>query len=234
MQLKSVIDNLVTGELNQLGITLDDVLAPEALPRVIRHINLALTDLYSRFSLKKKDLVVDLAFNKDVYLLDSKHAVSNTDSVEDKYLLDSPVMPFEDDLVQIIDIANDLGESVPFNDMVSGMQVYTPVYNQLGVRGEILSNKLYVRYQAKHWEVAEDADLSETTLELPPMFLQALLYYVGWRVMSSQLKENAAVTAAGFARAYEGECLRLAGLGQVNRDQGAGAQENKFLNDGWV
>lgn len=234
MLLQDIFGQLATGEFDQLSLAEDGQIDKEDYPKVIRHINLALTDLYSRFNIKQREVVVVLDPAKTSYPLHSDFAESNTDSTETKYIEDM-TSPFTDDIIQIVEVFDDMGEGLPLNAMGHSQGVYTPEPTVVQVANGVNSNRLFIIYKASHPRLEPTLlDITGVKVELPPVFLHALLCFVGSRVNQNRLKEGSAAMAADLKQKYELECLRLEQLGLVNADTVGGKEEDAFEREGWV
>ena len=83
MKLQTIFDQLIHGELSQLfigGAETSDVIVPDNYPKVISYINMGLLELYKRFPLRLKELVIQQNEGIGTYILDSNYAVANNES----------------------------------------------------------------------------------------------------------------------------------------------------------
>lgn len=211
MTLQEIFDDLGTGEFNNVGVSDNsDVIKPDQYPKLIRHINLALSDLFSRFNLKSKEEVVELDPTVSMYSLDH--------------------LP---DLLAITNVFDDYGNRLLMNEMTDDTcQVFTPSYNTLQV-ADVDSSNLYVIYKAKHPKL-DDQGGPNQELELPPQFKQALLCYVGYRLHYNRLKDGSAEIGADMKNRYEMECKQLEGWGLTNSDSVGAKSQTRFETEGWA
>jgi hypothetical protein len=223
MKLQEIFDHLSAGEFSQISIggQPSGVINEDNWERVLSHLNLGLTALYTRFKLKERDLEIPLQADANIYQLDVY------------------------DILKIEEIKASSGEIVPLNDKNNPFSCHTTSLNTLkvptlllvpdsSVPDKLRTSTLTVTYRANHPKImARFGMLNPTTkvIELPYSHLSALLYYMASRVnnpigMSSEF--NAGNT--WYAK-YEAECLRL-------EEEGAEVDTNntnqRLVRNGWV
>jgi hypothetical protein len=189
MTLAEILEQLTYGELSQLAMGgWDDGIRREDLPKVLAHINLGLKELYKRFWLSSKEVLVQLHDHIQVYTLDKHYAATNTLSpAKEKYIIDSVYQPFQNDLLKIEQVFNENGELMYLNDLTEPWSLFTPSYNQLQVPFPEHHNILLVHYRASHpkIELRPDEDPKDVQVMLPEGLLEPLLLYVGYRAFGS-------------------------------------------------
>lgn len=250
MVLQEIFDALSSGEISQVSIGGQEQgeINEGNFPKVIGHINLALTALYRRFDLKRGSATIAMQAGMEVYPLDSKFAVSSRTSrvpAADRYILDTAARPFKDDVLKVEAVRVVGGQELPLNDLSSPLSVMTPSTTELCVPLDIVDRagylpdqfkgeKLQVTYRAKHPQIVIPMgyfDPARVTLELPPAYLQALLYFVAARVhtpIGVQLEGQAGMNWFKF---YEAECARLE---QENLQIDAMGTNLRMVEKGWV
>lgn len=236
MTLQDIFDQLETGEFSTLGIIGDDgKLETSEQAKVVRHINLAVADLYSRFNLANREFVLEIQDEVTLYKLSSDYADSNLESVETKYIKDTAEDAFTDDLTAVTEVFDGEGDRMGLNDAGHEYPISTPTYNVLKVTGRTAGELLEVHYKAKHTVLPEaPADASALVLGLPSHFLQAVLYYVGYRINSNRLKEGSAILAANMKQMYEQECLQMDQWGLTNAHAAVNKAVDVIDNEGWA
>jgi hypothetical protein len=230
MTLDDIYDALATGELSQviLGNDGTGVLEiPEDRRRQIRRsLQLGLTDLHTRFLIREKRVRVTMIPGKNVYLLDSKYAVSNTKSTATKYLVDTED-PFDNSLLQVERIYDALGNKISLNELSNELAIRTLSDNTLLVpegfdTATVLSSagldttSLMVYYRADHTPLDKyvaDAAPTIVPIALPSKYMQALLYFIAHRALNPIGFNDRTHEGNNFAQKYEMECQRLVGIG---------------------
>lgn len=246
MTLQEVFDQLTYGELAQLNIggAGTGVINATNYTRVLSHVSLGLTSLYKRFDLKEGRLTVQLDPSISTYSLNRKFATANTRSREPiKYLMDSAVQPFQDDLLKVEQVLTDLGVEMALNDRSNPLSVMTPAATTLRVPLPVVlrardlpewlkTETLEVVYRANHFKIAtEDVDPEMVLLELPDAYQEALLYFVASRVNNPIGMSNEFDASSNYAVKYEQTCQQLE-LQNLQVDRGSAG--NKLYDRGWV
>lgn len=248
MKLIEIFNHLTYGELSQLNIggASAGEITEANQAKVVAHINLALSALFTRFPLKFRTVSLKLDPMISTYLLDSAYAESNTESTEPvKYLLDSED-PFTDDVLKIDKVMTDTEYDLPLNDEWNVYSLFSPTTNSLYVPNSYLNppttspdwawtDTLEVSYRAGHRLIdvnADDYDPETFEVEIPRHYLQALLYNVASRVHTPfGAGSTGYVAGDSFLMRYENECLRLETMIRPVEQQG---QVNRIQRNGWV
>lgn len=247
MKLKEIFDQLTYGELSQIAIGGSALgsIQPADYSKLVSHVNLGLTALYKRFTLKKGQFKVLLQPGVLTYQLNSKFAVSNTRSREAVKYLDDTVMPFADDLLKVENVFAETGYEFAVNNPVDAYSINTPSQRLLMVPGDIVAKAdwlqdelktswLNVVYRANHVKLlAEDGDIDpeEVELELPETHLEALLLFIAARVHTPIGLGEQDNTGNVYMQKYEMACLELE---NKNFQIDQGAQYNRIERNGWV
>jgi len=181
--VKDVIEYAKHSELNQLAVK-DD------LDALLAYINLGVLELYKRFNLKNKEVLVELKENITTYTL-------------------------PEDCIKIEAIYNNLGMQLPINEENDIYAVMTPTYNTIQVPFPIAGVVLSIIYVAAPTKVIEDTDL----IPLPEQFLEPLLQYIGYKAHASinATTEQGSENNAYYIR-FEASCKRIKDLGLLNND----------------
>jgi len=230
MFLSEVFEHLTYGELSQLFVgSEDDSINESDYPKVISFINMAMIDLYKKFPLLEKEVLIDLDEAITNYLLTSMYTVSSG-TAPVKYIIDTVESPFENDILQISSVWDEDGESVPLNDLNKADSVFTPLFNSLQVPNSINETSLSVIYRA----YPEKIDLTVNTLTtvetaLPDQFMSPLLAYVGYRAHLG-LPAGDKAKSTEFLSSYYGMCKEIRELGTVNKDNDTNL---KLDTNGW-
>lgn len=249
MTLKEIFDQLTFGELSQLSIGGGELgaISEANYPRVIPHVNLALTALYKRFYLKEGRLSLQPVPNQVVYLITSKYAQSNTRSnALVKYLYDDPTTPFKDDILKIEEVLTDSGYALPLNDKGDTYNASTPTPAALRLHPDIVNQvlelpdyykteKLELVYRANHPKIVQTLGLfdpSRIQVQLPDTHMEPLLLFIAARMMTpigvGQLEGFSHTT---LISRYEAACQLIE---NSNLQIDKGSQTDKLHKKGWV
>lgn len=178
--------------------------------RMIDKINNALDDIHTKFPLVQKELVLQSLEWKSEYLLTTAHAVSNEDSTELKYIMDTPEKKFEGDLIFILGVTNEIGDDLPMNDAEQYASVFTPQTNVLQLTHASDEQVFFVKYQAKHQKllyISNDLDLTlAQEINIPVPLEKALRYHVAMGIFSSMSGQSVAGKAQDMQVQYELAC----------------------------
>lgn len=217
----------LSGKLNQpKGIN------PSDYPIIIRHINSALADIYTRFSLKENEVILQQFDSITEYTLSSRYAVSTDDPNEPfKWILDSVETPFLDDISQVIAVYDGAGLPVPLNDVAQPNSVLMVNYNLMQIPYPVEGNVLALMYRAMHPRIDPTSDVSAVYVEIPLPLREPLMWYVASRVYGSKLGEDDRALSAEFLRRYNGRMdeLQREGIYAFNDEQ----TDYKFTLGGW-
>lgn len=247
MKLIEIFQHLATGELSQLSIGggTSGEINEKNHDRIVAHLNLGLTALYTRFLLKERKVRVSLQADRLVYPLVRKYAASNTESTEPvKFLWDSLSDPFLDDVLKIEQVYTAYGIEMPLNARTR-YSLTTPVMNRLAFPKEIVefspelpeelkTTWVMVNYRACHPIIdtmAATFDPETYEVELPYSHLMALLYFVASRLHNPIGMINEFHSGNSYAAKYEAECQRLE-LANIRIDPID--QESKLERNGWA
>lgn len=151
--MKDVILNLQVGPLNALHIGEEDIedLSDKQINRLVQITDMVLADLYTKFVLRVNTLEIMTICWKTTYELNSKFARSNKDSKEEhKYILDTHWEPFEDDIISIQAVYDELGCSLPIHDENDSLSVYIPSPRVIQFSYPFDNMVFEVAYQARH------------------------------------------------------------------------------------
>ena len=246
MKLIEVFNQLTSGELSQLciGGAAEGEITEANYPKVVNHINLALSSLYKRFYLKEGRVDLIPLKGKSVYPIHSKYLINNPSGLLG-YLQDTADSPFIDDILKIESVLTDAGVELPLNDFMEPLSITTTsptilrIPSALIVQGDSLpdkykTTKLTVVYRAAHPKIDVDAPTftPETyELELPESHLEALLLHVASRTHTPTGMVNEFNAGNNYASKYEMVCQQLE---QNNYQLDHNNSNHRLLRNGWV
>ena len=248
MNLQEVFEQLSVGEFSQMSIGSQEAgeINETNWNRVIPHINLGLTAIYTRFNLKEGRLLLDLLPDRSTYPLHSDYAVSNLRSqMLERYILDTEDAPFEDDLLKVEKVITEPGARLALNDGANPWSVLTPNMKTVVIPKAILeknpdlpddlkTDKLEIIYRANHRKIIIPLGYfnpEREELEIPESHLAALLYFVASRVHNPIGMVNEFHAGNSYAAKYEMECQRLENAGLAID---VGESNTRFESGGWV
>lgn len=187
MLLSEIFDQLTYGELKDLSIGGQEKgsIGAENYAQVVSYVNLALTELYTRFPLKKRNIDIQLYEDIDVYYLDSAYSVVDG-SASTLYLVDTVSERFIDNVLKIVKIYDEDSEELVFNDLNEATSIRTYDYNALLVPNPDPTEIITVEYWADHDPISH-INLDPTTVEVrvPRSLLKALLNFIAHRAYAS-------------------------------------------------
>ena len=169
MTLQELLDDLANQELKNLATTEEEEgtgtysIADKHIPGIVGHINSGLTDLFSKFELKIKEIIITTHPAITNYELSCSFAKSNPDRVIFKYINDNVNDPFLDDIIKIKYIVNEYSEVMPYNDITNAASILTLSYNTIKINNNQNNAKYSVVYTAKHKKIEGYKTLTGTT-----------------------------------------------------------------------
>lgn len=235
MYLSEVFDALSHGELSQLYVGgEDDGVGIDRCdyPKIVSHINLALSELYKRFPIKTGEVRVIMYDQLNKYRLDPRFAHTNEKSSEPiKYIADSLHQPFKGGVNKIEIVYDEGGEEMYLNDDTRYWSLYTPEYNVLQVPWPDRDNSYTVHYRANHDKILIPGLNPETEqIFLPPGYLEPLLFYVGSRTFTA-MNGDSDSEGNNYMAKFEQSCARIRDLNLTNDDN---TTNEKLDRAGWV
>lgn len=235
MDLREVFDHLAHGELSHLylGNGGGSKIAECDYRKIVSHINLGLLGLYTYFPIKEAEVIIRQVDGVKNYLLDSKHAVSNEESTATKWIMDSELNPFKNDILKIEEVYRANNEAVPLNNPNDDRSFFTPVYNLIQIPEVHSEELLAVIYQARHPKIVvpNDNNIDGIDIELPDILIEPLCVYVHSRITAGIGSENSLNESLMLQQRYI-EMLRDFRAREImNRDSPTNI---KLGNRGWV
>jgi len=229
MTLQDLITTLTNGELVQIRIDID----AGDQPQLIRYISMGLTELYTRFPLKDREVFVQQYDDITLYKLSSEYAITNTESTATpKYVIDN-ASPFTDDIIRVDAAYNEAGVELPINDYSDAESIMMSAYNEVQVPRPVGTNSMSFVYRANHPALDPNVvDPSTVTIELPVSHLTALIFYVGFRYHSFDMTQDAQAVSMAYYQKYIAETQMLEKLNVLNDSD---TDTNiKLIQGGWV
>jgi len=233
MLLSELFGYLTYGELQQLelGGLEDRGITDKNQAQVITNINLGLIELFKRFPLSTKEVFIQLFSHVSNYIIHSDYAVTNTASTKpDKWVLDTVVDPFVDDILMIDVVHDELGKELPLNDINKDTAVFTATYNTLQVPFATDNNSISVIYRSTPTKISVDADPATAWIDLPDQFTDALVNYVSSKIYTGNDTDGKNL-AGVFYNKFEASVALLKRQGLVNLEE---VENQRIGSNGWV
>lgn len=241
MKLSNIFAQLTSGEMQRHSIGEDLVngsISPEHYALVLPMVNLGILTLFTRFNVKQDQVIIQLNERITRYTLHPRHSMRNTDNTVDRYIDDTEMYPFvKDTLIKILSVHNELGQERFLNTDNNQWTVTTPAYNVIQHPYPEKENAISVIYQSSlpaipipRADEAELFDPAEIELDLPPMFLEPLLYFVGARVHIGLNDQETFNEANNFTSKYERAIAELRGGQMIQTEHDI---NTKLEMNGW-
>lgn len=254
MKLQEVLDHLKAAEFSQLnfGAGQGVIDTDEAIEKVMSHVNLGLTDLFTRFELRVRKIMLQLQPDQTSYLLISTRASTKykpttppAEPAPPPYILDTVDDPFNDDVLLMTRVYTDSGYELPINCLDKPHSLLTSAMNRLEVPmsivnysqelpPQLLTKNLAITYRANHKIMNPNVGSfvpERMELELPYSHMTALLYYVASRANNPVGLGQEFNAGNTYAAKYEAECARLKNDGMEVQQRG---NQDKFNERGFV
>lgn len=203
MKLSEIFLALASGELSNLHLSNDGQnIRPEKQEQVLRSINLGLTDLHTKFVLRKKQIVLPIIEGQQTYDVNQK------------------------DILEIIEVYKD--ECMLHQNHRDGYVLLKPTKLFLNTSPK-KADYLTLQCKANH-PILTVADIErDSDIDLPISYLNALLYYVGSRLFVSIPNQLDGDLNEGirYQQRYQSEIVSLTNQG-IDVD---GLNENTWFNE---
>lgn len=221
MTLKDLFEYLTYGELAQLdigGLVPDAAESgpdPKDYAKLMSHVNMGLKEVYKRFWLRSEEVIIQLYDHIATYTLDKKYAITNKMSVEPyKYIIDSPIEPFTNNVLKIEQVFDEGGRQMFLNDRTEPWSVFTPAYNQVQIPFPERHNSMVIQYRAAHPTIKYEfgMDPEKIELQIPEGLLEPLLFYIASRAFAG-LNTDMNQEGNNYLQKFEASCKKAEELG---------------------
>ncbi len=239
--LSELFNDLAYGEFTNISIGKSDLdtIREEKYPNIVSAINLGLIELCKRFNLVRKEVDLHQQSDGKIYYLRSDYIADSANEVaSDAYLVEDEEMPFQDDLLKIMEAYDSSGEKVYVNDANYPYDLFNLAPDMLKFvqeEGEAL-RVVTLLYRASYPKIVidDDFDPDEIILYIPDYIRGALLLYVAHRIFmgkTSKLAEGETNLSTTFLLQFNNTCnqLKLDNLIEVVSDE-----DSRFRNNGWI
>lgn len=214
LKTSDILRRLALGELSNLTLV-DSKNAPDKIkdkyvPAVLMQLNKAMRDVFTKFLLVQKEIVVNTSSTITHYYLRNEFAASNAKSTQDpKYLDDSACDRFEDGLVKILEVYDGMGRQLFLNRMDEPLSVFTPQFDCLQITANHQSETFYVIFQALHQQLTmpygdgDNAGDDDVIVAIPPSLEDPLLLLVASKVYGALNGQANTNRALQYEQKYE-------------------------------
>lgn len=191
LTLSDLFEQLQYGELSTMeeGGMHDDLcgsnlrgIKPDDYPRLITHINFGLINLYTKFPILEREVLIRQSIKRTKYPLSSKFAES-TGKDPSKFILDEHD-PFTDDVLRIDAAFDENGCAVPVNDSNKCNSIFTPSIDLVQIPNPREGEVLFLTYRAKPVKIPTTTTDLSTEILIPETLWEALCFYVASRAYS--------------------------------------------------
>ena len=151
MDLRELFRRLSYGELSHMFVGLDGAggISEDKQNQLIYYTNEALLRLYSRFLLREEEVIIQMESHITNYHFNSRYAESNPDRKpgDFAYIKDA-AQPFRNDLLKVLSVYDENGDSFDLNDTSKPLSLYTPqplvLQNPYPSEGNILLSLIHI------------------------------------------------------------------------------------------
>jgi len=222
MYLSEIFEQLTQGELSSLYMGKVDETGIQVCdyPKIVPHVNLAVTELHKRFSLRVDEVTIQQYDQIQKYYLQRRFAQTNADSDEPiKYIVDSTYAPFNGNVLRIEKVIDELGRELFVNESDEYWSVHTPSYDCVQMPYPEKENQMIVTYRADAESKIQIAELDPTTtlVPIPGYLIEALLLYVASRVFSN-VNTDGVNEGNNYLAKFEKSVQTVKDLGMDNED----------------
>lgn len=228
MLLQEVFDQLCVAELNNISVVdqATKQINPEDYRKVATAINAGLTQLHTRFLLRKGQLDVQLHPDVRTYQLASRNMIPSAgEASAAKYVW--PAMDFRDNLLKIQQVFDDQGRELSMNNHSTYFSVSETAIDTIVVPENLYDKhdvrKLRIVYRQNHKMIptcCDDLDPESYGLTLPRSHLWALCLFVAARMHIPIGLQDATYSGNSFMSLFGAECDRLEITGIQVKDIG--------------
>lgn len=234
MTLDECLKQLALGKLSNTSFAENGKIIEDKKEVVVSQINEALLRLYTLFPIKEKSVIVELYEGRTEYPLASDHSVRKATGLitdpYDFYIMDTEANPFQDDILTIMSVWDDIDRKRPLNDPENILSVMTPQPNIIEVNVTATGRVLNIIYRAKHLILTPDK--GEDKVEIPANLFGALFSYVAYLIHSSINTKEAVENAQKYFVEYQNIVNEIIQNQTFTPDKLV--LDKKFIKRGWV
>lgn len=232
MTLTELLTELSLGEFSNLSLGNDGAgtIKTASIPKIIFYTNEALLNLYSRFVLSSKIVLIESYEEITNYHLIPKYSESQN-CVEKPYIKDLAGEPFIDDVIRILAVYDGLNSyEYPLNDSNDPTSLFTPTIQTLQIPFPKEAHPFQIEYQAKHYKLVNDN--LDQIIRLPFALHKALRSWIAYKTYSNMNGQENSIKAQEHFANYEAQCNEVVEKDLVNSTYNY--SHTKFENRGFV
>lgn len=214
MKLSELFQMLSVGELSLIRVGNDGQgIRAQDYPKVIAQLNAGLTALHARFPLQERELIIQQYEQISKYYLRKEYLESNKESTQPvKYLIDTPMEPFIEDVLRVEKVFDECGCPLYLNNEPVCESIMTPSFDCIQIVSPIETNALFVTYRANHPKIDLATIDLNIEIRIPASHEKALMYYIASQLYANSPNPETANKGLEWTQRYEAECKKIEDL----------------------
>lgn len=234
MNLNELYRKLSIGELSNLSISGEGsgTIIESKRPSIVLLTNEGMRELYKKFVLRDKTLMLQMQEGRTTYRLEPRFSVHNAEvsGAKRPYIIDSHDDPFNDSVIKVLQVYDNWGTELTLNDRDNGASLFTPSGNVLQIPNPLEGCALSVNYQTLPNEI-DGQDLEEI-IDIPVVLEKALTSYIAGQVLGNMNTQESNAKSQEHLLRFESICKEaeekdLLSISSV-------ATNTKFEKRGWA
>lgn len=236
--LKDLFTMLATGEFSNISLSRNSTgsINESEYAKVIGHINLGLVEIYKRLRLMENEVTLHAVPEVTAYYLREDRIAPLAQISSQRYIERPENYEGLLNIIEITKVFDTIGNELTLNNRFATPAILQTSTDTLKITKLDVAQTFNVVYQAYPSEIILDDDFDPVNcvLPIPRTIVEALLFYVAYRVYKPTGANNSTANAdksASYQQQYELACqkLELYGLNIQDCDQ-----DNTFTSNGWV
>ena len=239
MKLGELFKELSVGELSNLAMSKDGsgTIVDKHHTKLIVYLNTALLEIYTRFPLITKELLIAQTEHITNYHLKRQFALSSNSDQPHKYIIDINGEPYDGICLRIMSVSDLLGGFIPLNDESDSRSYFTPQPNILQIPYPINGNVTSVTYQTNHPVILSEGitdgwDKLDQDIEIPLFLKGALIHHIAYSVYSHMNGQEQQIKAQEYITLFEDKCSKVEDGDLANAT--VSTSHSKLLDRGFV
>jgi len=207
LTVSQIFNRLAHGELSNLSLV--DKNSPGQIkdkyhPAILMQLNKAMRDVFTRFLLSQKEVIINTTATRTHYYLRNEFAVSNTQSTSTKYVDDTQCDNFNGDVAKILNVYDGMGRELYLNRLDEPLSVFTPQFDCLQITANHQTDSFFVIFQALHPRLTLDPD---SILNIPPSLEDPLLLLIASKVYGAINGDANSSRSLQYMQQYEASLI---------------------------
>lgn len=208
MDFREFTERLALGELKNTPVV--DETDPSQIKEhhrlmIVKVLNQGLTNLYSKFILNQKELILRTRIPITHYYLRKEFARTNDAVVPYKYIDDTTCGAYTEDLIKVLKVYNEMGEEMYIDDDEQHESLFMTQYDCIQITGVHIGSMFSVIYQAGH-PVMDGTDPCQE-IKIPFFFEEAIQAFVSGKVLSHMNGPEHTAKGQEYNALYNGICI---------------------------